>query len=351
MMESDCWDHTGHSSRQNETETLRKVRKSRRVRTDLIDLLVEFSPVVVAVLTSTGHRPLNGSRVPGANTGDLAETTVGLARKAGDAPTGGDTLVTLTLSDTDSVNELGVGEDVVDGHGLLEEGDGEVDLVSDGTAVDLDLHDVGLLLPLVELADLSVGDDADHRAILLDAGNLTIEDLGLVGGDGLLVLGEGLLLGAVPVLVEAAEALSRQVLSPHGSEGAHSVGGVDVTDDADHNHGRGLENRNGFHDFTLVHPRARLVEVAHDVSHTGLIGQKGRKVGLLRRVILGEGLDLSAVPGGSLPRGEAQRTVAGSCREGRRVSMSLTSKLPREISTRELPVRHRKSPTKGRDRG
>lgn len=284
-------------------------------RTDPVDLLVELSPVVVTVLTSAGHRPLDGSRMPGTDTSHLPETTMGLAGKAGDAPTGGDALVTLTLGDADGVDELGVAEDVVDGHGLLEEGDSEVDLVGDGTTVDLDLHDMGLLLPLVELADLGVGDDAHDGAVLLQAGNLTVEDAGLVGGEGLLVLGEGLLLRAVPVLVEAAEALSRQVLSPHGGEGAHAAGGVDVTDDADHNHGRGLEDRHGLHDLTLVHPGAGLVEVAHDVGHAGLVGEESRKVGLLRGIILGEGLALSAVPGGALPGGETQRTVTGSCAE------------------------------------
>lgn len=74
--------------------------------TNLVNLLVELSPVVVAVLTSTGHSPLNGGRMPGTNTGHLPQTTMGLAGKTGDTPTSDDTFVALTLGDANGVNEL-----------------------------------------------------------------------------------------------------------------------------------------------------------------------------------------------------------------------------------------------------
>eukprot|EP00769_Ergobibamus_cyprinoides_P004101 gnl/Ergobibamus_cyprinoides/5681.p3 GENE.gnl/Ergobibamus_cyprinoides/5681~~gnl/Ergobibamus_cyprinoides/5681.p3 ORF type:complete len:107 (-),score=4.11 gnl/Ergobibamus_cyprinoides/5681:171-491(-) len=66
---------------------------------DAEDLLHDLSTVVETVLTGTGDGVLDTARVPGTNAGDLAETTAGLAGKAGSAPTGGDTLETLTLVD------------------------------------------------------------------------------------------------------------------------------------------------------------------------------------------------------------------------------------------------------------
>ena len=44
-----------------------------------VDLLVDLCAVMVAFLTSTGHRETNASRMPGSNTGNLAQTFVGLA--------------------------------------------------------------------------------------------------------------------------------------------------------------------------------------------------------------------------------------------------------------------------------
>jgi len=71
---------------------------------------------------------------------------VGLPGKAGDTPPGGDALISLTLGDTNDVDVLVLGEDVVDGDLLLEEGLGEVDLSGDISSVDLDLADVAFLI-------------------------------------------------------------------------------------------------------------------------------------------------------------------------------------------------------------
>ena len=76
-----------------------------------VDLVVDRGTVVVSVLTSTGNSPLDVGRVPGTDTGDLAETLVCLTRELLGAPTGGDTVESLTLGDGNNVNHLVVLED------------------------------------------------------------------------------------------------------------------------------------------------------------------------------------------------------------------------------------------------
>lgn len=197
------------------------------------DLVVARCTVVVTHLTSTGNSPLDVVGVPGTNTGDLTQTLVSLTGQLGGTPTAGDTLETVTLSDSNDVDHLVLLEDAVDLDGLLEEVAGEVNLVGNGTTVDLDLHKVGLLLLEGSLADLGVGEDTDDSAVLLDALELAGDGGAVVLSVLLGVLGEGLLLALVPVLVEATLNLVAQVLSPDGSERAETTGSLDVSDNTD----------------------------------------------------------------------------------------------------------------------
>ena len=85
--------------------------------------------------------------MPGTDTSDLSVTSVGLFLKMSDAPSLDDTGESLTLSNTDDVDDFVLSEDVVDADLLFEVGVGEVDLFSDGlSTVDLDFEDVVLLL-------------------------------------------------------------------------------------------------------------------------------------------------------------------------------------------------------------
>lgn len=140
---------------------------------DAVDLVVDGGTVVVTHLTSTGNSPLDVGRMPGTDTGNLAETLVRLARKLLGAPSGGDTVVSVTLGNGNDVDHLVSLEDGGDLNGLLEKTVTELDLVGDAATVDLDLHKVGLLLLERGLGDLSVGEDTDDLAVLLDALELT----------------------------------------------------------------------------------------------------------------------------------------------------------------------------------
>lgn len=226
--------------------------------------MVARGTVVVTVLTGTGNSPLDVVRVPSTNTGDLAQTLVSLAGQLGGTPTGGDTGETVTLGDGDDINHLVLLEDGVDIDGLLEEVAGEVNLVGNGATVDLDLHKVGLLLLDGSLADLGVGEDTDDSAVLLDALKLAGDGGTGALGVGLGVLGEGLLLGLVPVLVEATLDLIAQVLSPDGGERAETAGSLDVTDDTD---GNELENRILISVLSLLFSRLSFFFLLDSISH------------------------------------------------------------------------------------
>ena len=255
-------------------------------------------------MTGTRNREHDLRRVPGTDTSNLAETLVGLARKLLGTPTVGDTLETVTLGHRNDVDNLILLEDGGDGDGLLEEAVRELDLVRDGTAVDLDLHEVRLLLAEAGLADLRVREDADDGAVLADALELARERLAAVLGVLLRVARERLLLRFVPVLVEPALELIGKVRGLDGGEGAETAGSLDVADNTNNHHRGSLDDGDSFHDFTLVHlcgikfssvllsklcdlrTGSWTVEVTDNVGHTGLVAHDGSQVYGLLGVIL-----------------------------------------------------------------
>ena len=85
----------------------------------------------------------------------------------------GNTLGSVTRSDTDHVNDLVLLKHALDVDGLLKVRLGKLDLVGDAASVDLDLHQVGLLLDQTGLPDLGVGEDTDDGAVLPDSLELT----------------------------------------------------------------------------------------------------------------------------------------------------------------------------------
>lgn len=256
--------------------------------TDAVNLVVNRGTVVVTGLTSTSNSPLDVGRMPGTDTSNLAETLVRLARKLLGTPAGSDTGETVTLGDSNAVDHLILLEDGVDLDGLLEEAVGELDLGGDIATVDLDLHQVGLLLLERSLADLGVGEDTDNGAVLLHALELTGDGSALGLGVLLGVLGESLLLRAVPVLVEATLDLVGQMLSPDGGERAETAGSLNITDNTDGDHRRRLDDGDGLNDLLLVHLGTGTVKVTDDGGHTGLVAHGGRQVDGLLGVILGE---------------------------------------------------------------
>mmetsp|Transcript_6991 Transcript_6991/g.11973 ORF Transcript_6991/g.11973 Transcript_6991/m.11973 type:complete len:255 (+) Transcript_6991:1010-1774(+) len=249
--------------------------------------------------------------MPRTDTSHLAETLVGLARKATCAPSRGHTLVTLALSDADDVNHLVLLEDAGDVNVLLEKLVYVVHLLVHGAAVNLDLHDVSLLLAKVKLAHLGVHNRADDLAVLLNPRNLTADVLGALS-PLLGILGEGLLLRLVPVLVEASSALIAQMLSPHRGKRSEATGSFHVADKADNDNRRNLEDCHCLNDLLLVQLGPWFVDFTDDVSHASFVAQEGCEMRSLLWIISRKTFYFPPVAGGTLPGQKAQRTVPWS---------------------------------------
>jgi len=159
---------------------------------DTVNFVVDRSTVVVSHLTSASNSPLNVRRMPSADTSNLAETFVRLARKLLGTPTGGDTVESVSLGDGNAVNHLILLEDGADFDRLLEQTMAESNLVCDASTIDLNFHQVRLLLLQWGLADLGMGKNSNHCAVLLHALHLTSDGLTLVLGILLRVLSERL---------------------------------------------------------------------------------------------------------------------------------------------------------------
>merc|ERR1712192_362024 len=191
--------------------------------------------------------------MPGSNTGNLPETLVSFPWKLLGVPPAGNTLVSMTLGHSDDIDHLILSKHLANGHLLLKVVPGKSILISNGASVELDLHDMSLLLPATEKLHLGVDDDPDGGAVLLHLVEVLLNLLlaRIISPLGAR-LGEGLLLGLGPVLVEPPLALLADVLSPDSLQGPHAARSLDVSNNADGDHGRSLDDGHGFDNLLLV---------------------------------------------------------------------------------------------------
>ena len=274
------------------------VNTSHGTSTDSVDLLVHLGSGVITELTTAGNRPFDGGGMPRSDTSDLTETSMCLSGKSRDTESLDNTACTLTAGDTDGINALGHLEDLTDADLLLEFVLSPVDLLADGATVNLDLKHVSLVLTESELADLGSADNTHDSGVLLDALKIT----GVMGlGVGVLVLavnvlGEGLLLGLHPVLVESSLDVVVKVLGPHGGESSESTGGLDVADESDDLHRRAFDDGASVDDILLdgLLTLTTLL-VLDDVSHASLVAHEGGKVDGLGGVVAREGSNATAM--------------------------------------------------------
>merc|ERR1719422_1305133 len=218
-----------------------------------VNLLVDLSPVMVSLLTSSGHSILDPAWMPSSNTSNFSQTLVGFSGQFLGVPSAGDALEPVTLGHANDVDHLVGGEHGRHGDLLLKMVPGKVDLVGHGASVELDLHDVSLLLSPTKNLHLGVDNHTDRGAVFLHLSQLLLylllaEIIGPLGAG----LGEGLLLGLRPVLVKSSLGLFADMFGPNSLEGSHTPGGLDVSNDTDTDDGRRLDDGDGLHDLLLV---------------------------------------------------------------------------------------------------
>jgi len=256
-----------------------------------VDFLVDLGSRVITLLTTAGDRPLDGGRMPGSDTSDLAETSMRLTVKSRASESLDGSSHSLTAGNTDGVDNFVHVENVTDFDLLLEFAVRKVDLISNGATVNLDFQDVGLALAEAEFADLGGGKDADGSAVLLDAGHIAVDGVLVLGIELMLlgVLGESLLLGVHPVLVHAPLDGFVKVSSPDGGERAEAAGGLNVADQTDNLHRWALDDGARVHNILLDHFLALTsLLVLDDVGHAGLVTNEGGKVARAGGVVAGE---------------------------------------------------------------
>ena len=275
-----------------------------------VDPLVHLSSVVETVVTGTADSPKDPPWVEWTNAGDLPAASVGLLLKAlGTIPVD-DTFPTAALADGDDVDLLALFEDVVDLDFLFEEALGEVDLVSDAAAVDLDLDDLGLAGTELDSLWLGVGDDTDDGGLSGDLseplGHLTI--LGSLGDGGESLAG----LGLVPVLVVAALDFLTDEASPGGGDWLDALWGLLVTDDTDGEHWWGLDDGDWLDSLLLVEAGVSTDDLTENVGHTSLEADESAKMWLLGLVILWPAPDTATNMASTTTWKETERSTAWS---------------------------------------
>lgn len=143
--------------------------------TNAEDFGVDMSSVMVATLTMAGHCPLHGSWMPGTDTSNLPQASVSLAGQPCDTKSLDDTLQSVTPGHTNCVTAIVLLEDLANFDFLFKVFEGPVNLCGNVATVNLNLHDMSLVLAELEKTNLGGNKHANHRAVLLDALEVTLD--------------------------------------------------------------------------------------------------------------------------------------------------------------------------------
>lgn len=129
-----------------------------------------------------------------------------------------------------------------------------------------------------------------------------------------------------PVLVEATLDVLVKEVGPGGGEGTETTGSLDVSNDTDGNHGRGLEDGDSLNDLLVVELGSNTDDLADDVGHTGLVSNEGGEVRGNILAVTGEGSNATTVGSTALAGKESQGSVSGGFLGERKTTEAWVSK-------------------------
>jgi len=208
-----------------------------------------------------------------------------------DTESSDNTLHSSTFGNTVNINDFVHAEDITDNNFLFEETLAECNFFDSGSSVNLDFHNVSLLLTELEEFDLGGGKNTDDRAVLSDSVEITFNGIlmVIVEGVSVRVLRESLLFGTHPVLVHSTLNFLVEVLGPDSGESAETTWCLNITDHTDDLHWGAFNNRDGVNDILLDHLFTfTSFLIFDDVTHTCLVSHESGKMGFVNSVITGE---------------------------------------------------------------
>jgi len=127
----------------------------------------------------------------------------------------------------------------------------------------------------------------------------------------------------LPILVESATAVFRQVFSKDCLEDTETLGCFNVANDTNNDHRWSFDDSYRLDYFLLVHFRTRLIDFTHDVSHSSLVAHEGSQMDRFLRVIFRESLHLTSMTLAPLLWEEADMAMSRS----RKLTMRLKVKI------------------------
>merc|ERR1711953_1666709 len=253
--------------------------------------------------------------MPGTNTSDFAKTFVGLSREFLCVPTRGRTFESFSLGNTNDVDHFILCKGALDWNFFLKKFTGKLHLIRNGTTIDLDFHNVCLLLAPSQNGLLSMKNSTDNLAILFDLRNFFLNFfLASIIFPLETSLCKGLLLRFGPILVESTFAFNIDMLRPNCFQGSQTTWGFNIANHSDTHHRWSLKNGDSFDNLASTTFTSRTINFTDNMGHTSFEAQKGRQMAWFLSIILREGLHLTTMALGTFFGIESHGSMA-RCRK------------------------------------
>ena len=190
------------------------------------------------------------------------------------------------MCDAHSINLVLLLEDGSHSELLLELLGGKINLVSDASAIDLDLHNDRALHAQRGKVGLSVGQQTYNAALLFHLTQLLFNKVRLRGLG--LILRKSSILLLTSTVADATLDRVCDVSSIYSGADFDTAGSADVTNHTKTNHRWRVDDGSLVNDSLVVKARSTVLDEAHDVRAASLVTSKSGQMALLSSVVSGE---------------------------------------------------------------